>query len=267
MAYTKAFTKPYAAWHDLPTKDTPVNAAALEEYDSTFAHIEDFLDGSTAVSPTSKTSAMTQAVGVDSNGALWTEPGGGGGGGGSTFSNLTVGTRATGSTVGTYSVAEGYWATSSGENSHAEGSVTTASGHQSHAEGSNTTASGTNSHAEGTYTTASGNGSHAEGAYTIADGTNSHASGDSTTAYGNNQFVCGKYNANVYSDLFEVGNGTNGNPSNAFAVDSSGNIEMKGHITAANATTLSDSDYVYVSVSGVIKKITVADLKTVLGIT
>lgn len=264
MAYEKAFTKPYAAWHDLPTKDTPVNAAALEEYDSTFAHIEDFLDGSTAVSPTSKTSAMTQAVGVDSNGALWTEPGGGGGGGGSTFSNLTVGSRATGSTVGTSSVAEGYWATSSGINSHAEGSATTASGNQSHAEGSNTTASGQNSHAEGAYTTASGTNSHAEGAGTIADGTNSHASGDSTTAYGNNQFVCGKYNANVYSDLFEVGNGTNGNPSNAFAVDGNGDVTIGGEIDCS-IEILSDKDYyVYVSDGSNILKLSIADLKILL---
>ena len=35
------------------------------------------------VQPAAKTSAMTQSVGIDANGELWTAPGGGGGGGGS----------------------------------------------------------------------------------------------------------------------------------------------------------------------------------------
>ena len=120
---------------------------------------------------------------------------------------INVGRKA-GTTVGSYSTAEGYNTTASGDSSHAEARYTTASGNYSHAEGGNTTASGNYSHAEGRYTTASGNYSHAEGSnttesndtyndrtvtisdvdYTIsgctAYGINSHAEGTQTFAYG-----------------------------------------------------------------------------------
>lgn len=44
--------------------------------------IDELADGAgSPVNPTAKTVAMTQAVGVDANGLLWTAPGGGGGGG------------------------------------------------------------------------------------------------------------------------------------------------------------------------------------------
>ena len=80
MAYTKVFDKPYPVWHNVPTRDTPATAAVFEEYDAALEHIEDFLDGSTAVKPVSKTEAMTQQVGVDNTGKLFTTPGSGGGG-------------------------------------------------------------------------------------------------------------------------------------------------------------------------------------------
>lgn len=86
--------------------------------------------------------------------------------------------RASQSTVGEGSVAEGYNATASGNYSHAEGYNTTASDQASHAEGYETTASGNDSHAEGNATTASGNYSHAEGSNVIASGGASHAEGD-----------------------------------------------------------------------------------------
>ena len=93
----------------------------------------------------------------------------------------TVGTRAANSTVGNYSVAEGYLTTASGYSSHAEGVQTTASANISHAEGANAIASGLYSHAEGSSATASGNASHAEGVQTTASGYASHAEGVATT--------------------------------------------------------------------------------------
>ena len=95
----------------------------------------------------------------------------------------TVGTRAANSTVGNYSVAEGYLTTASGYSSHAEGVQTTASRYGSHAEGMETTASGSQSHAEGLYAEASGSQSHAEGQYTVASGYASHAEGCGTQTY------------------------------------------------------------------------------------
>ena len=92
--------------------------------------------------------------------------------------------RKEGTTVGSYSHAEGYNTEASVACSHAEGYYTTASGTYSHAEGAGTTASGSNSHAEGSNTTASGACSHAEGSATKALEAYSHAEGDSTTASG-----------------------------------------------------------------------------------
>ena len=85
--------------------------------------------------------------------------------------------RKEGTTVGSYSHAEGYDTEASGPCSHAEGINTTASGNYSHAEGATTTASGDISHAEGDTTTASGEDSHAEGYKTTASGRGSHAEG------------------------------------------------------------------------------------------
>jgi hypothetical protein len=97
---------------------------------------------------------------------------------------VTVGTRATGSTVGDYSQVFGYECEASEDYSHAEGSNTTASGYTSHAEGAGTTASKDYSHAEGSDTTASGYSSHAEGAETTASVYASHAEGWKATASG-----------------------------------------------------------------------------------
>ncbi len=105
----------------------------------------------------------------------------------------TLGRRATSSTVGNYSVAEGRDVTASAYTSHAEGADSVASGLSSHAEGSNTTASGGSSHAEGSYTTASGDVSHAEGAATTASGGSSHAEGEETTASAWNAHAEGNY--------------------------------------------------------------------------
>lgn len=105
----------------------------------------------------------------------------------------TFGTRASNSTVGNYSMAEGYSMTASGAYSHAEGYYTIASGKYSHAEGHFTIANMADSHAEGQSTTASGRDSHAEGLYTTASGDSSHAEGYHTTASGANSYAGGYY--------------------------------------------------------------------------
>ena len=107
--------------------------------------------------------------------------------------------RKAGTTVGSYSHAEGHNTEASKDCSHAEGYNTVASGNYSHAEGYYTTAAGSSnvchaegyktlasgiySHAEGYSTKASGNSSHAEGAYSTARGDYSHAEGYGTNSY------------------------------------------------------------------------------------
>ena len=127
--------------------------------------------------------------------------------------------RKTGSSVGTYS--------------HAEGRETTASGPSSHAEGYNTTAKGDSSHAEGQYTTASGQYSHAEGYSTTASGNSSHAEGSHTTASGQYSHVQGKYNIKDSQGKYAhiVGNGTNVSASsNAHTLDWNGNAWFAGDV-------------------------------------
>ena len=129
----------------------------------------------------------------------------------------TFGTRASGSAIGNYSVAEGatvtinnveYPLTASGFASHAEGGGTTASGRGAHAEGYGSTASGNGSHAEGLnfsssgtmyFTTASGNGSHAEGVATTAGSGASHTEGFRTTVSGAYNDMMGAHAEGGYS--------------------------------------------------------------------
>ena len=157
--------------------------------------------------------------------------------------------RASGSTVGVNSVAEGNNCTASGNYSHAEGTFTVASKNGSHAEGQQTTASGNYSHAEGRDTTASGGyGSHAEGYGSTASGDTSHAEGSLTIANHRSQHVFGEFNiedTNVASasnrgDYVEiVGNGTSTNRSNARTLDWSGNEVLAGNLTFNGSTSLS----------------------------
>ena len=98
--------------------------------------------------------------------------------------NFTIGTRATGSTVGTRSSVQGQTCTASGINSHAEGKSTQATDHCAHAEGLEGQATGEASHVEGGALIASGRFSHAEGNYTSATAASAHAEGASTTASG-----------------------------------------------------------------------------------
>lgn len=159
----------------------------------------------------------------------------------------TLGSRKSGTTIGTFSVAagsvveasghasfaEGFQTKATGLNSHAEGSDTKASGNYSHAEGADTTAAGLDSHAEGYHTTASGDISHAEGYYTIASGYVSHAGGYYTKASGNYQTVVGEYNIEDTTSeyLFIVGNGTADNArENALGVTHTGHIDVQKNI-------------------------------------
>ena len=139
--------------------------------------------------------------------------------GGLTTPNLTVGSRAEGSTVGSNSVAEGFKTTASGSSSHAEGSSTIASGLSAHAEGSVTKATGDYSHAEGRHTTA-GRYSHAEGVYSEATGEVAHAEGRYTQAQNNYEHAQGQWNVSNKSNttfgsagntLSSVGFGTGNN--------------------------------------------------------
>lgn len=161
--------------------------------------------------------------------------------------------------TGDYSHAEGYDTTAEGDYSHAEGSGSHAEGGYSHAEGCahavgdyshaegvDAVARGFESHAEGDgvtgqnasmahaegYGTADGSYSHAEGYDTDALGAYSHAEGYGTIAGGDNQTVVGKYNSNITTDLFEVGNGTDGSTgrANALRVTSANELIPGGQI-------------------------------------
>lgn len=163
--------------------------------------------------------------------------------------------RKAGTTIGTYSFAEGFNTTASGGSSHAEGDNTIASGeyshaeganteasaHFAHAEGSDTTASGMNSHAEGdtteasahfahaegSETVASGDFSHAEGGMTKASGYFSHAEGESTTASGNNSHTEG-------SNTAAGGNNSHAEGSNTTASGDYSHTEGKSTVASAS---------------------------------
>lgn len=140
--------------------------------------------------------------------------------------------RKADTTVGNYSVAEGYNTEASGEAAHAEGRNTTASGYSSHAEGEYTYATASFAHAEGTYTNATGGASHAEGWNTFAYGEGSHAEGQNTIASSDYQHTQGKYNIEDSSDVYAhiVGNGTSSKRSNAHTLDWDGNAWFAGNI-------------------------------------
>ena len=130
-----------------------------------------------------------------------------------------------------YSHAEGYMTTANAPYSHAEGYGTVSSNTGTHAEGRETTASGNCSHAENTGCIASGPNSHAEGYYTMATGEHSHASGNHTIA-GWEVFALGSYNKTTENVWLVVGNGSDGQRSDALVLDRSGNLHISGKFTA-----------------------------------
>lgn len=150
----------------------------------------------------------------------------------------SLGQRSSGSTIGMYSTAEGSGNTASGPYSHAEGNGTIASGSQSHAEGIGTSAGGDRSHAEGWATKTTGGTSHAEGYYSEANGHRSHAQNEWTIANGDNQTTIGKYNIADTNSAFIIGNGSgDGNRSNAFRVDWSGNVVAAGTVKTGKSSS------------------------------
>ena len=152
---------------------------------------------------------------------------------------FTFGNRAANSVIGGLSFAEGSYNESSGYCSHAEGFETEASGHYSHAEGNSTHAQGENSHAEGGIAYAVGDHSHSEGYRTEASAEASHAQNYNTIAGYPHQTVIGRYNDNQSDTAFEIGNGSNGSPHNAFVVDWDGNVSIQGSLTL-NGSVMDD---------------------------
>ena len=161
----------------------------------------------------------------------------------------TFGTRASGSTVGNYSVAEGWSVKASGFASHAEGFCSIASGQGAHAEGGSSVsgggplASGQYSHAEGDHTVASSYCAHAEGVSTQASHQGTHSQNVGTIASKWAQTAMGKYNVEDPNQVVDpvtyydrgkyaliIGNGTSGSArSNALTVDWDGNITVAEH--------------------------------------
>lgn len=110
------------------------------------------------------------------------------------------------------------------------------------------TASGTCSQAFGEFNSATGENSNVGGIYCTSKGHNSSVGGSSSTASENannsiihgeglaskykNQAVFGQYNDNQSDSLFEVGNGSSTNKSNAFSVGKNGNATVKEQLNA-----------------------------------
>lgn len=103
-------------------------------------------------------------------------------------------------------------------------------------EGTGGIAAGNYSHSEGYASEATGEGAHASGYYTEASGDYSTTHGRRTVADQDNQTAIGKFNTtNNTNNLFAVGNGTaNDARSDAFTVDTSGNVMAAGALTAGN---------------------------------
>lgn len=146
--------------------------------------------------------------------------------GGLTTTNITVGSRTSG-TVGGNSAVIGTNNKATESNTVAVGYATEATKFASFASGHTTKATGQGSFSQGQGTTASGDYSHAEGYYTTAGYTRQH--------------VEGKYNANKSTNAFEIGNGTSASArSNALEVDWDGNLTASGDVTDGSGNKLSE---------------------------
>lgn len=141
--------------------------------------------------------------------------------------------RASGSSLGDYSVTLGRNCTASGDYSLAAGNATTASGNRSFSEGDGSTASGYAAHSEGVLTTASGQASHAEGRETIANHRSQHVFGEYNVADPSSAAASARGN---YVEI--VGKGTSTTPSNARTLDWTGNETIAGTLTQSSDATL-----------------------------
>ena len=146
-------------------------------------------------------------------------------------SEVTIGSRMSG--------------TSTGSHSFVLGNNCEASGAYAHAEGAETRARSSYSHAEGWSTWAEGPWSHAEGNYTHAIGDCSHAEGNRTEAWSEYQHVQGAYNvadsAKKYLDI--IGNGSTGNRHNAYNLLRSGAAEFAGEVYVGGCTPNGETPY------------------------
>lgn len=142
-----------------------------------------------------------------------------------TTNAITLGSRASGSVVGTGSVVLGTSCEASGSTSVAGGFYNRASGNHSFAFGSNNIARGFAAFAAGDGVVAEGSAAFASGFDTRARGYASFTAGYKAIAENSYQTAVGKFNDNKTDTLFEVGNGTADNArSNAFEVTSDGSV-------------------------------------------
>ena len=152
-------------------------------------------------------------------------------------SSFTVGSRKSGTTTGSGSIAIGSQITASGENSAAIGYYAKASNYWSTALGSNAEANGVASTATGSLSQANGDYSFATGRHTIA-------------GYAR-QAVVGAFNDNKSTTMFEVGNGSADNSrSNAFEVYTNGDVNVTGQILRNGAPEYLENNSVTLSTSG-----------------
>lgn len=157
-----------------------------------------------------------------------------------------------GSTIasGFMSAAFGFETVASGTRSFAFGDTTTASGEFSLAHGKGSTASGNYSTTMGVLTVASGERSFAIGDETTASGDFSVSFGKDTTAGAYGQTAIGQSNtidagesATVFSSTsraFVIGNGTVGNPEDAFTVKYNGNAIAHGKLSVGKSVLTSE---------------------------
>jgi hypothetical protein len=150
------------------------------------------------------------------------------------------------------SIAAGSYNSITGYYQYALGSSNTITGSGSAAIGSNHTVSGSNSFTYGStnQTASSALYSMAGGSNTLANGRNSVALGYYTTAPSYASVVLGRYNqvasgqttsSWVASDqLFVIGNGTSGSPSNALEVKKDGVVTIPNKLILTNSTPAGD---------------------------
>lgn len=214
-------------------QDKADKATTLSGYGITNAYTKDEVD-SLVVS--SGSDIFVQKTGDTMTGAL-------------TTTELTVGSRASGSTVGTNSTASGYDNTASGNYSFAEGAYSTASESYSHAEGNSTLSSGYASHAEGGYTEATLDQSHAEGFHSAASGPVSHAEGNYTTASGAYSHAEGNTSIASSANSHAEGYGTTASGANSHA-EGSGTIAAGGAQHAGGSYNVADNNNTYIEIIG-----------------
>lgn len=138
--------------------------------------------------------------------------------------------------VGEGSVSFGRNCEASGVCSQAFGQGTKSTGEGSVSFGVGCTTKGSNAITTGTGNSAVGNNSYVGGTSSTssAKATNSIIYGNGLTSQYTNQAVFGKHNNNLNDSLFEVGNGTSSNKSNALTVNTYGDTTVKRDLSVGN---------------------------------